>query len=104
MNNNDKADLAVSMLGRILQWKQTLGVAPSGIYVGIAKDPGDRLFHDHGVDRKLGQYTFFNAVTDDVARAVEQFLLLFGFVGGPGGGSNDTTFVYAYVITDSTKQ
>lgn len=104
MNNNDKANLAVSILGKILYWKQTLGDSSLKTYVGIAEDPCHRLFHDHGVDRENGKYTFFDAISDDVARVVEQFLLCFGFIGGSGGGSDKTTSVYAYVITKSTRQ
>ena len=63
-------------------------------YVGITDDPDDRL-REHGVQsddwwivRRLG--------SAEVARRVEEFLRKLGCDGGPGGGDETSTAVYAY--------
>lgn len=72
-------------------------------YVGIAKDPNDRLFNDHNVQKENAWWIFRNALSDTIAREIETFFLeKKGTQGGSGGGSKDTCFVYAYRITNNT--
>lgn len=69
------------------------------VYVGIAKDPRDRLFNGHRVNEKSGIYIAREAFSSQDAREVEKTLLAKGADGGPGGGDDDTTYVYAYKKT-----
>lgn len=74
-------------------------------YVGIAKDPRDRLFNDHNVTEHGGWWIYREAYSDTSAREVESFFLDYkGTQGGPGGGDEDSRFVYAYRITSATKE
>lgn len=66
------------------------------VYVGIAKDPKDRLFNGHKVKEKGGIWIYRLANSSDCAREVEKYLLDKGAAGGPGGGDDDTIYVYAY--------
>ena len=66
-------------------------------YVGIAKDPRDRLFNGHGVQEKGDWWIYRQAESSDAARSVEsRFVNALGTAGGTGGGDPDSTFVYAY--------
>ena len=71
-------------------------------YVGIAAKPKERLFDDHSVDEHNGAWIWRRASSDSVARDIEQHFLDKGAQGGPGGGDEDTTAVYAYEITLDT--
>jgi hypothetical protein len=71
-------------------------------YVGIACDPRDRLFNAHCVAEKGGCWIYRNAGTDSAARAIEKYFIDAGCKGGPCGGDNNTTFIYAYLIAPST--
>jgi hypothetical protein len=75
---------------------------PSAWYAGIASKPRDRLFSDHNVDEKNGQWAFNTCATSDFARAVEGALLKLGCKGGDGGGDDTTKSCYVYFITSST--
>ncbi len=71
-------------------------------YVGITSDPNDRLFNAHKVVRN--SFWIYCPCTDsEVARAVEEYFLgEEGSMGGPGGGDDNATYVYAYKIADGT--
>ena len=73
-------------------------------YCGVAADPRQRLFVDHGVDAQHGPYIFRDCGTDTLARVVEQHFLNKNCKGGPGGGDRNTRFVYAYKITLTTRE
>lgn len=73
-------------------------------YVGIASNPRDRLFVDHCVSETGDRWIFRDAGTDSAARALEQAFLNAGCKGGDGGGDYTTKFVYAYLITNSTRE
>lgn len=73
-------------------------------YVGIAAKPRERLFDDHSVDEDNGFWIHRRASSDSVAREIEQYFLDQGAQGGTGGGDEDTTAVYAYKITSSTRE
>ena len=74
------------------------------IYVGIADDVEKRLFTDHRVEKDGGIWIYRQANSSDCAREVEKYLLDRGAQGGPGGGSDETNYVYAYKIEPYTKE
>ncbi len=63
-------------------------------YVGIAADPKERL-SEHGV-KENDWYIERRLASTEEARRVEESLLKLGCEGGPGGGDEETTAVYAY--------
>ncbi len=66
-------------------------------YVGVTKDPGDRLFSGHGVDEKKGRWIWQQAHSSAAARRVEAYFLnTLRTDGGTGGGDEDAEYVYAY--------
>jgi hypothetical protein len=71
-------------------------------YVGIAADPRSRLFNDHSVCEKEDAWIYRQAVSSDAARETEKAYLDTGHDGGPGGGDDDTTYVYAYLKSRRT--
>jgi hypothetical protein len=71
-------------------------------YCGIAADAEDRLFSDHNVPKKNAWWIRRNCGTDTAARRVEKHFLAKGCDGGRGGGDSNTTWVYAYRITQTT--
>ncbi|RMH13053.1 MAG: hypothetical protein D6701_12720 [Gemmatimonadetes bacterium] len=71
-------------------------------YAGITADPRRRLFNEHNVDEKNGQWIFRDAGSNAAARQAEDALHALGCKGGPGGGDGATRFVYAYRITPTT--
>lgn len=74
-------------------------------YVGVAKDPIQRLFSDHNVIEHGGIWIYSQHTgSDTVARAVEQYFLNQGCDGGSGGGSNSSCFVYAYMKSRDTNE
>ena len=80
------------------------GGSHSEWYAGVATDPRARLFNDHSVDEKNGSWIFRTCSTSDEARDVEQYFIGRGMKGGPGGGDSSTKAVYAYKITNSTRE
>ena len=71
-------------------------------YAGIAADADKRLFNDHNVSKQNGRWIRMKAISADVARAAEKALHELGYDGGPGGGDDDTVFVYAYLKASYT--
>ncbi len=63
-------------------------------YVGIAADPEERL-SEHGV-QETDWYIVRRLASAEEARRVEESLLKLGCGGGPGGGDEAATAVYAY--------
>ena len=74
------------------------------VYVGIADDVEKRLFTDHRVEKDGGIWIYRQANSSDCAREVEKYFLEQGTKGGPGGGSDETNYVYAYKIEPYTKE
>lgn len=79
-----------------------VGGAYSSWYAGIAKDPSDRLFNGHNVDKEGGHWAHYPADNENIARQVEQDLINLGFDGGGGGGGTASKSVYVYLKTYST--
>ena len=89
----------------IMNYINGTGVAYNRWYVGIASDPKARLFTDHNVSEESGQWVYKDAGTEAVARQVEQYIInTHNTQGGTGGGDESTTFVYAYVIINTTRE
>jgi hypothetical protein len=80
------------------------GGAYSSWYVGVATDPEQRLFNDHNVSRENGYWIYRWCANSSDARGIEDYFIRKGMQGGPGGGDKDTSAVYAYKITISTKE
>lgn len=73
-------------------------------YVGIAKDPRERLFQGHGVDEARDWWIFRQASSSETAREIERyFVTVLGTDGGPGGGDSESVFVYAYLKSEHTR-
>ena len=81
----------------IVAYIKKQGGEPSGWYVGIASDWGDRLFNQHNVPREGYLWIARQCYTSDAARKVERALLNHGCDGGGGGGDETTVYVYAYL-------
>ena len=78
------------------------GIPNAHWYVGITASIEDRLHGDHGVPKENHWFIWRAAQSADDARAIEKAYLDAGCKGGPGGGDEDSIFIYAYVITEST--
>ena len=84
---------------------ENCGGAFSNWYVGIAADAQDRLFNDHSVDKKGDAWIFRGATNSSVARKIEKYFIdTKGTKGGPGGGDENSKFVYAYKIQRHTRE
>ena len=88
----------------VLQWAKENNVAHNQVYVGITEDAKQRIYYEHKVTPIYGLHTRFEAITEKDARDAENVLInQYKFWGGTGGGDKPT-IVYAYVITESTKE
>jgi len=75
----------------------------SNWYVGITCDRDQRLFVDHNVKKKGGAWISYKASSSVLAREVEKYFIdNCKTQGGPGGGDDDSVYVYAYKITNET--
>ena len=79
------------------------GKAYKDCYVGITSDIDSRLFGDHNVSKDKGHWIYRAASSNSAARDIEQHFLNAGMDGGAGGGDKDSTIVYAYKKTSTTK-
>lgn len=73
-------------------------------YVGITDDVVRRLFNEHNVSMYDGWWIYRIADSKDDAGKIEMHFINKGCQGAPGGGDEDSIFVYAYLITNSTNQ
>lgn len=70
-------------------------------YVGITKDPEDRLFNGHKVK---DAYIYREAENSKTAREIEKYFIeVLGTDGGSGGGDENANFVYAYLKQNHTE-
>ncbi len=66
-------------------------------WVGISEQPKARLFGDHRVRESGDRWIFRTARDSNSARAIEKFLIeKLGTDGGPGGGNDLCTAIYAF--------
>ena len=88
----------------VLQWAKENNVAHNQVYVGITEDAKQRIYDEHNVTPNCGLHTRFEAITEKDARDAENVLInQYKFWGGTGGGDKPK-IVYAYEITESTKE
>jgi len=92
------------IINKILAYIRQNGGVLSEWYVGITDDPEKRLFTEHSVQKKDGAWIYRDAGTSIVARVIEQNLFEKGCDGGPGGGDDNTCYVYAYKISPNTRE
>jgi hypothetical protein len=78
------------------------GIAYKNCYVGITSDVESRLFGDHNVSMANGHWIYRTALSNSVAREIEQHFLNAGMNGGPGGGDAASKIIYAYKKTSYT--
>ncbi len=71
-------------------------------YVGIAADPVDRLTNGHGINEAIPHVYWTQALRTDIVRTIEKYFLGKGVKGGPGGGDDNTCYIYTYKITPQT--
>ena len=90
------------VIAEIDAYMQKFNYTNSNWYVGIAADPRDRLFNDHNVDEENGIWIYREALSTYDAREIERAYLATGHDGGPGGGDDNSVFVYAFVKAQST--
>lgn len=76
----------------------------SDFYIGITNDIDRRLLGEHNVSKEHGWWIYRKGDTKAVAQAVEEYYLDKGMQGDTGGGSEDTTYVYCYEITNYTEE
>jgi hypothetical protein len=89
----------------LIAYIQKTGIAYPSWYVGIASDAKARLFTEHNVSQKSGQWAYKDAGSEEAARTVEKHIIeTHKTKGYIGGGDKSTTYVYVYVITTTTKQ
>jgi hypothetical protein len=80
------------------------GKGQYGWYIGIAENARERLFNGHNVDEKNGAWIYNQASSSEIAREIEEELIEeLETKGGSRGGSDKTDYVYAYQITNETK-
>jgi hypothetical protein len=93
----------LTLTREIADYVQKCGGVYSRWYCGITADPPGRLFGDHNVDRN-GVWIYRTFDTSDEARAIEAHFLELGMKGGGGGGDWTAKVVYAYLITNTTRE
>lgn len=76
----------------------------SDYYVGITDNIDERLHGFHKVPKKGHWFIWCPADSEEIARDVEKYFLGKGMDGAPGGGDDDTTFVYCYEIGPNTRE
>ena len=81
------------------------GGAYSEWYVGITRDPEQRLFTDHNVNRNTDKWFYKKATSSTSARNIENYFInSHGTDGGTGGGDDNTDYVYAYRKNSHTRE
>ena len=74
-------------------------------YIGITADPEKRLFNDHMVNRKNDAWKYENTGSEKNARTIEKYLIdKFGAQGDIASDNSSATYIYAYRISDTTKE
>lgn len=94
----------LTVVQEIADYVGKCGLAYSQWYCGIAAFPESRLFNDHNVDHANGAWIYRTCNSSEEARAIEEHFLRLGMQGGGGGGDWNTKAVYAYRITNSTRE
>lgn len=103
MNILAEPQTAQEIATEIESFMQSRGGQNQDWYVGITKNIGSRLFGDHRVYVNDHRWIFCQATSSEHARAAEAHFLALGCDGGPGGGTEESCFVYAYLKHDNTR-
>jgi len=91
------------IIDRFVQYIEQSGGDFSNWYVGIAKNPRDRLFTDHTVVESGAGWIYDDAGNEQIARNIENYFLdVRRTQGGNGGGNSATKYIYAYRIQRHT--
>ncbi len=78
------------------------GISYSNSYIGITSNVDNRLFGNHNVSKSSDHWIYRTAVSDTVAREIENHFLALGMDGGDGGGDGSSKIVYAYIKNGHT--
>lgn len=62
------------------------------------------MFGEHNVSEDYGWWIYRYALDKNTAQKVEEYYLGKGMQGDTGGGTDETTIVYCYEITDYTNE
>ncbi len=92
----------IKIIKEIEDYVSKCGGSFSSWYVGIAENPRDRLFNEHNVSEKNGNWIYRSTSSSATARNIEQYFLDLGMDGGSGGGDYLSKAVYSYKKTYST--
>lgn len=94
-----------SIVNAIVQYIRQSNIPFSDWYVGIAENAQVRLFEEHCVNKDLDYWIFRDCITVDTARRIEEIIISnYHTDGGPGGGSYNSRFVYAYKKESHTRE
>ena len=92
----------MNIIQEIEDYVNKCGGSFSSWYIGIAEDPRDRLFNEHNVNERNGNWIFKPTSSSATARNIERYFLDLGMDGGSGGGDYLSKTVYCYKKTYST--
>ncbi len=99
-------DINASAYNKIKKYIDACGGDYQQWFVGVASNTEQRLFHDHGVDRRMGRYASVDAGSDRAAYAT--MISLQRTLGCRGGSipAADAAahFVYVYRKTEWTRE
>ena len=92
------------IINEIITHMNSFGGEFSKWYCGITEDGRRRLFDEHNVSEDSGIYIAKTATDKTAAEMIEKYFLDQGCQGAPGGGNENSRIVYAYRITNTTKE
>ena len=73
-------------------------------YVGINKNPIDRLLNNHKIKEKYDLWIWRQTSSPDIAQKIESYFInILKTDGGTGGGNEGADWVYAYRKNSYTK-
>ncbi len=94
---------AQKAVDEIVAYINNNGGVYSAWYVGITSDYKQRLFTSHAVDERSGAWICCPCDSATGARNAERhFLERLMCKGGPGGGDDASSYIYAYKVTPGT--
>lgn len=84
--------------------KQCMFSDISDFYVGISDDHEYSLFTEHNVNRKIGCWTYVEALNNQHAREAKKLLIGQGMEGDTDDDDSSGRIVYCYKITSETEE
>ena len=74
-------------------------------FIGISSDPEKSLFKEHNVDKCDEHWIYILASSNEVAKKIKNsFIKAKNLEGVSERGDRNSRYIYAYKITDGTKQ